>query len=82
MKQLIIDPDKIMEYLIDNCAFIVHSDKGTRHCRIKQGKACNIPLYLRDSCPSDCPKRLVETTQCDGDKCKMIKNKFKSLLMR
>ncbi len=72
MKQLQIDPDKLTEYLIGNCPFLIHSDKTTRHCQIKRQKSCNMPSYMRDSCPDDCPRMFVETTRCDESKCKRI----------
>lgn len=79
MKQLEIDPDKLTEYLIDNCPFLIHSDTGRRHCQIKRQKSCDVPSYMRDLCPDDCPRMFVGTTRCDEVKCKRIRKILKSL---
>lgn len=79
MKTIEVSLDALTEHLIQRCPYLTQSMEGTRHCRKKLTDICDLPVYMRDKCPVDCPHRYSTTTRCEQGQCKNIKAQIKKL---
>lgn len=74
-----IDMDKLTAYIIDNCSELTLSDSGNMYCQKKLREICNVPQYMRDTCPDDCPRIHNVSTKCDKETCEKVIKTLKKL---